>query len=210
MLAYFLKGLIILTCLILLLTQVRKCLTKYLEYNTSATHTVRLTSQAAAMPSFTICPQYDVAFKQNYLQRFGMSREVYRTGNYLPADIPLHGHEHRSVFENASHSLGEMLSSMKLNTWSLDNKTIFIPVVHGGGGDSSNNKVDPELAKWTKLYHKLYGHCYNLEIFAKASELGVSEVIFQGRMDLYIFYHYPGQFLDYNTGAKVKYRSRII
>lgn len=98
------------------------------------------------------------------------------------------------MYDNASFTLQEMIAGISLQTWSEDEGKIYLPVL---------GPLDPDVIKWTPLHHRLYGYCYNLEIFHKLSVLGISEIVFEGKMDLYIFYHYPGQFLDYNTMSKV-------
>lgn len=58
--------------------------------------------------------------------------------------------------------------------------------------------------RWTRKYHMFYGICYSLELQPEASKRGISELFLESYKDIFVFLHYPGQFLDYDSNSKVR------
>jgi len=48
-----------------------------------------------------------------------------------------------------------------------------------------------------------YGKCYSLEVLPAASKFGVTEFVVKSWVDIYVFLHHPGQFLDNNSKTKI-------
>ena len=174
----------------MLLIQGQKCFDRYFHYDTTAILSVRPTGDAAFL-SFTICPDYDAAYKLEKLESYNIDRRKYQRGTYNhtgPEKNP------RELFEEVTYKLEEMIKGVAVSTWDGRNSSIAIPV---------DGTLDPKMARWVPKVHILYGYCYSLEIFPALSAFGISAIGIDTFIDTFIMLHHSGQFLDYNTKSKV-------
>lgn len=101
------------------------------------------------------------------------------------------------IFSDATYTLPEILKSLTLETSRRSNASVNI--------DLNPEKLDPEIATWHVKYRFLYGVCYSLNLKPKVTMLQITEIVVQSYINVFVYLHHPGQFLDYNTVTKVGY-----
>ena len=74
-----LKVVIVLICISVLCWQVRKCLDRYLQYDTTTTLSVKRTGDSTFV-ALTVCPAYESAYKDEVLNIYGSYRRKYAWG----------------------------------------------------------------------------------------------------------------------------------
>ena len=184
------KILIVISCTACLFIQAYYCLERYFNYETTATLAVRPTAQASFL-SFTFCPDFYSAYKEDKLKEYGMDKNDLQNGFYHNS---AKDKSHRMLFEEVSYKLDEMVKFLELGTWTASNSSLEIPV---------DGTLDPKLAEWSSKPHITHGLCHNLDVKNKAKELGVSYLYVESHTGLYIYLHHDGQFLDYDAKSKV-------
>ena len=131
----------------------------------------------------TICPDYHYAYIEEVLQSYGLNKEKYREeAMYSPT------HVHGTKFVN------EILHRIII---------------------SSNNKNDqhididfdkPNFTEYIDIHTKYwptYGRCFSIRPKDYVTRLGVWGIDIISRINIYIYFGYPGQFMYPTSKSKV-------
>ena len=161
---------------------------------------VRATSEGAEDSSlpfidFIVCPHYDVAYKTEKIEAYGLNKNDYRrNGVYVPTKNYNVSKSLRTVFNNVTFEVYEILTQIRISTSDLENDWIVESL-------DSSKKDSKSLSIITK-YQRNLGRCYSIRPKKHVVELGILAVDFIARIPIYIYLGYPGQF-NYNTKTKV-------
>ena len=148
-----------------------------------------------------ICPEFFVAYNENVLEFYGIEKENYRqNGNFYPNKNGKNI-DPRNLFTIASLGIEEILIGIQIKTLNKENPYIDIEF-------NQNKSYSNHLYITTKFWNT-FGRCYSITPSDKVRQLGVVSMIFEGRMDFYVYFGHPGQFLSANRNQKV-FRSKII
>ena len=60
-----------------------------------------------------------------------------------------------------------------------------------------------EHANFQVVHDLTFGKCYSMEIDKNVTKRGVMDITFISRMDIYIYFHHPRQYLDIDSTTKV-------
>ena len=131
-------------------------------------------SELAEFPTFTICPDYDVAYKTEALKTYGATPRDMRNFNY-PSKINMTSIQ---FFESVTHSMSELIRSIEIEAKHKLEGTNFSEFFFMFGNDLIQRpkymKVVPELE--TLLEFKNYtqfGRCYGFKIPKEITNLRV-------------------------------------
>ena len=105
----------------------------------------------------------------------------------------------KDVYSSAVFKLIDILSQFELRTSSQFQPTVKVPLDEP---DESEGHPSSKT-RWVKKYNAKYGVCYSLEVGAEDASLGVTQVNVYSFIDVYVFLHHPGQFMDFNSMTKV-------
>ena len=151
---------------------------------------------------FTICPEYNSAYKNEGLVKHRLGKNAYRGQKaawYNDSDqhaVTLDGH---NVYRDVTHGMDEVLRSIYVGTRSKSVLRKFDRQTK-----SSKNSIedwvveDMEGIKIITKYHHTFGRCYCMEIAENIKKLGITAVSITTKMDVNIWIEHPGQhmFLD--------------
>ena len=141
----------------------------------------------------TICPTYQSAYNDTRLEEYGMEKGKYRReGKYFPT-YNNDGLDLREVFNSITYDVEEILVKMKISTLDRNNPKFKI--------DFEGTNTTDHIHIGTK-YSDTFGRCYSIHPKDHVIELGVTKIDIVARLDIYIYFGYPGQFM-YNTKTKV-------
>ena len=119
-----------------------------------------LSTGESEFPAFTICPDYDVAYKSNILSQYDSNPDSMRKIQF-PKSIDMSA---KDFFELVTYSLEEILDSMTIRvTDKSENNTNYI-------------SVSIESNEWKSRTYLLFGRCYTYKMSTKIRELKVRTV----------------------------------
>ena len=152
------------------------------------------TASSIPFVDLIICPEYFAAYKKEALSYFGLDKEGYkRGGKYYPSKN-WRGENLREVFNKVSYEVDEILKGIRIKTLSTTHP--YIDIVF------SENRYDTYLNVTTKLWNT-FGRCYSIIPKSELQRLGIVSMIFEAKLDIYIYFGHPGQFLTANRNQKV-------
>ena len=154
------------------------------------------TDAAGSIPfvDLIICPEYFAAYKNEALSYFGLDKEGYkRGGKYYPSKN-WRGGSLREVFYKVSYEVDEILKGIRIKTLSTTHPYIDIAF--------SENRYDIYLNVTTKLWNT-FGRCYSIIPKPELKQLGLVSMISETKLDIYVYFGHPGQFLTANRNQKV-------
>ena len=152
------------------------------------------TASSIPFVDLIICPEYFAAYKKEALSYFGLDKEGYkRGGKYYPSKN-WRGENLREVFNKVSYEVDEILKGIRIKTLSTAHP--YIDIVF------SENRYDTYLNVTTKLWNT-FGRCYSIIPKSELQRLGIVSMIFEAKLDIYIYFGHPGQFLTANRNQKV-------
>ena len=149
---------------------------------------------ATAFIDLIVCPTYAAAYNDMALVSYGIDKAKYRSSGYYTAQNNSDGRHLRSIFDSITYSLSELLH--KIQIFTLDRKKARIVV------DFGQKNINQHLEITTK-YWNTYGKCYSIQPKHPILELGVQTIDIVARVDIYLYFGYPGQFM-FNTKTKVR------
>ena len=142
----------------------------------------------------TICPTYTAAYKDDVLKAYGIKKKEYRhKAVYSPSknsrDMDL-----RAIFKSVTYDIEEMLFRIVIKTTNRQKARFDIEF------DKPNftDHIDVKTIYWDS-----YGRCFSIYPKDHVLKLGVRLIEFVARIDVYIYFGHPGQFLHPNTKSKV-------
>ena len=62
------------------------------------------------------------------------------------------------------------------------------------------NEID---SKYVVKYDQTFGKCFSVELDPKVTEIGVTKMEFFAKLNIYIYLHHPGQYMDVDSKSKV-------
>ena len=150
----------------------------------------------AAFIDLTICPDYHFAYKNDALLSYGLNKNQYRgQAAYSPKRI--HGENFtnlESVFHSVTYSIDEILHRIVISTSNKDDPHFNI--------DFNSSNFTEYIDIQTK-YWPTYGRCYSIHPKDDVLKLGVWGVDIISRINIYIYFGYPGQFMYPTSKSKV-------
>ena len=157
---------------------------RHLAKDTSVKEHVKRTSQPSGDIPFidlTICPSYHSAYKDDVLKYYGIEKTKYRSkGAYRPNNDTTEN-DLREIFKAITYNVDEILSRMEIVTLSLNTPYHVI--------DFSRHNFTEHLHITTKFW-STYGRCYSLHPTDDVLKLGVTGIIFEARVDMYVYFGY--------------------
>ena len=143
-----------------------------------------------------ICPTFQSAYNEKVLNHYGMDRKDYRfRAIYYPMKNESSQKNLYDIFDEVTFDINQLLHSIKIST--LDRTFSKFKVDF----DNSNETHKKDVIITTK-YSDTFGRCYGFRPRDHVHELGVTKIDVTARMDIYIYFGHPGQFM-YNTKTKV-------
>lgn len=103
--------------------------------------------------------------------------------------------EGTKVFEKLTFSLDEILYMVKISTASNERSKIVI--------DFRTNFINNTDATFFTKYDQTFGRCFSMELQPTTTRLGVTKIEFFAHLNIYIYLHHPGQFMDLDSKSKV-------
>ena len=98
----------------------------------------------------------------------------------------------KQVFYDVTYELHELLESIIVQTDNVSNHRLSIDLKE----KSKDVKVD-------SMHYKTFGRCYSMQLGKEIVAQGVHRIEFLSSMNLYIYFHHPGQFLSIDTVSKL-------
>ena len=143
----------------------------------------------------TVCPAYDVAYKDEIIKTYGMDKSKYRKrGVYFNEDKAQNVKDLHSIFKSITYDINETLSLIDIYTTNSERPMVRV--------DFSKENVSEHI-KITTKYWDNFGRCYSLHLKDHVLELGVRVIQIVARIDVYTYFGYPGQFMHPDTKTKV-------
>ena len=144
---------------------------------------------------FIVCPHYDVAYKDDAMETYGLEKNEYRRrGAYMPTKNHNTSKNLHTIFNEITHEKDEIIHHIRMSTSDLKHDWIVETL-------NNSNKITENLEIITK-YQRNLGRCYSIRPRKHVVKLGVLSIDFIARMPFYVYLGYPGQF-TYNTKTKV-------
>ena len=98
----------------------------------------------------------------------------------------------KQVFIDITYELHELLEYIIVHTDNFSNHDVSIDLKE----KTKNVKIDI-------MNSKTYGRCYSIHLGMKIVGQGVHAIDFSSSMNLYVYFHHPGQFLSIDTKSKL-------
>ena len=147
----------------------------------------------ASFIDVTICPSYHSAYKDETLKSYGLSKEEYRRNAvYVPRYNTTHDLQH--IFDSVTYDITELLLRVIVTTSNKNHPRFNV--------EFSNDRFTEYLEITTK-YWPTYGRCYSMHPRNHVLKFGVYGIDIVARVNLFIYFGYPGQFMYPNSKAKV-------
>ena len=98
----------------------------------------------------------------------------------------------KQVFNDITYELDELLEHIIVHTGNESKPEVSIDLKE----KSKDGKIDI-------MNTKTFGRCYSIQLGKKVVAQGVHRIEFLSSMNLYIYFHHPGQFLSIDTKSKL-------
>lgn len=180
---------IIAFCIFSLVLHTLRCVQQYLANETRAVLNVQPTAKFTYL-AFTICPSFEDAYKEDMLSKLSSAKDQIRAGDFNLHDMDW---VKDRAFEKITHEYDEIIEKLKIVTEVEAQSSIVLKTK-----ESYYNKVNV-----TPLFHLKLGRCYSLELLPTLTILGIVRLIFTGKIDFYVYFHHPNQFLDKDSKTKI-------
>ena len=104
------------------------------------------------------------------------------------------GTELRKVFEDITHDIDKIFVNIRIKTLNKERRYVDINFMIG---DYNNFLII------STKYSDTFGRCFSIIPTKEVQLLGVQSMIFETRMDVYIYFGHPGQFLAADSDKRV-------
>ena len=104
------------------------------------------------------------------------------------------GTELRKVFEDITHDIDEIFVNIRIKTLNKEKRYVDVNFMLDNYNDY--------LIISTK-YSETFGRCFSVIPSKEVQQLGVQSMIFETRMDVYVYFGHPGQFLAADSDTRV-------
>ena len=58
-------------------------------------------------------------------------------------------------------------------------------------------------ANYVTKYDQTFGKCFSIEINPNVTKMGITKIEFYAKLNIYIYLHHPGQYMDVDSKSKV-------
>ena len=141
-----------------------------------------------------VCPNFFVAYNEDMIDFYGLSKGKYRgKGRWSPTKNG-NGTDLRKVFEDISHDVDEIFVNIRIKTLNKEKRYVDV--------NFAKDNYNKFLIITTK-YSDSFGRCFSIIPTDEVQKLGVKSIIFETRMDIYVYFGHPGQFLAADSDTKV-------
>ena len=147
---------------------------------------------------FTVCPAYESAYKEDVLKYYGLTKSDYRSKGVFYPKANGTSLDPRQLFRNATHDVNDIFFKIVMKTLSYATPSYEIDF-------SANDDFSKNISITTK-YYEHFGRCYSIHPKGEILKLGVTSMYFITKINIYVYFGYPGQFMYSNTKSKVKCR----
>ena len=104
------------------------------------------------------------------------------------------GTDLRKVFEDITHDIDKIFVNIRIKTLNKERRYVDINFMIG---DYNNFLII------STKYSDTFGRCFSIIPTKEVQQLGVQSMIFETRMDVYIYFGHPGQFLAADSDKRV-------
>ena len=148
------------------------------SYTILVTFLIVFSSELAEFPAFTICPDYDVAYKVSVLEKYNTKPNDMREFNYPKSINKSFVH----FFEEVTNSKSDLIKNIEIETKRKLSGTNYSEFIYMFGNQNHNNVVLPIYMKTifqlenfldTKNYSTIFGRCYTFKVPHEVSLLQV-------------------------------------
>jgi hypothetical protein len=102
----------------------------------------------------------------------------------------------RRVFKDVSHDVEDIFVAIRIKTLSKETRYVDI--------NFEKDDFNDFVTIVTK-YSDSFGRCFSIIPKQQVLKLGVKSIIFETRIDIYVYFGHPGQFLAADSDTKVNY-----
>ena len=149
---------------------------------------------ATPFVDFVVCPSYQMAYKKDILSFLGLDREEYKEGvSFYPLANETNM-DPRDVFHVITYNTSEIFNKIIVRTLNQKEPKISI--------DFSEDRATERILIHTKFY-ATFGRCYSIEMPDDLISNGIISIEFIAKVDIYVYFGHPGQFMHVDTKAKV-------
>ena len=141
-----------------------------------------------------VCPNFFAAYNDEMIDFYGLSKTKYRREGKWSPERNENGTDLRKVFDDITHDIDEIFVNIRIKTLNKERRYANVNFMI----DSYNNF----LIISTK-YSDTFGRCFSIIPTKEVQQLGVQSMIFETRMDVYIYFGHPGQFLAADSDKRV-------
>ena len=148
----------------------------------------------------TICPAYDVAYKDDMVEHYGLNKKQYRAHGVYFNKTYNPSKDARLVFETITHNIDELIDRMIIATRNKERSRFILNF------DESNFSKELDI---TTKYWNNFGRCYSIHPKDHIIKLGIITLDIVGLVDIYIYLGYPGQFMRTKTKVCIDYKYQL-
>ena len=132
-----------------------------------------------------VCPNFFEAYNDTMIDFYGISKTKYRRAGMWSPERNGNGTDLRKVFEDITHDIDDIFVNIRIKT--LDKERTYVDV------NFKKDNYNDSLIISTK-YSDTFGPCFSVIPTEEVQQLGVQSMIFETRMDVYVYFNHPGQF----------------
>ena len=157
-------------------------------------HKLSPTDDELAFVALMVCPNFFAAYNDTMIDFYGLSKNKYRWEGVWSPERNGKRKDLRKVFEDITHDVDEIFVNIRIKTLNKERRYANVNFMI----DSYNNF----LIISTK-YSDTFGRCFSIIPTKEVQQLGVQSMIFETRMDVYVYFGHPGQFLAADSDTRV-------
>ena len=141
-----------------------------------------------------VCPNFFAAYNDEMIDFYGLSKSTYRGKGMWSPEKNGNGTDLRKVFEDITHDIDKIFVNIRIKTLNKERRYVDINFMIG---DYNNFLII------STKYSDTFGRCFSIIPSKEVQQLGVQSMIFETRMDVYIYFGHPGQFLAADSDTRV-------
>ena len=135
-----------------------------------------------------------MAYNDTMTDFYGLDKTEYRHQGMWSPQKNGSGKDLRKVFEDITHDINEIFVNIRIKTLSKESRYVDVNFKK----DNYNNYLTISTKYWD-----VFGRCFSIIPTKEVQQLGVQNMIFETRMDVYVYFGHPGQFLAADSNRRV-------
>ena len=135
-----------------------------------------------------------MAYKKDVMEYYGLDRDGYVKGKSFYTEKDGENMDARDLFRKITYNVSELFNKIVVSTLSKNKPKIVINVSDRNSTDTVNIETK---------YHPSFGRCYSIQLLGNIIHYGIISVEFETKIDVYVYFGHPGQFMHVNTKSKV-------